>query len=170
MSRTWPLLVIAALGCKDKPANYDDLKLPLAEDASLQLELAPPPPPPPPEPPKPVESPTEFETRDGDPPSNIPPTAFEQLRIAGEKNIVPDDDTKKAIADAGRDKLVASFKLCISATGAIDSVETLKSSGFPAYDDKITTTIRDTWKYRPHQTAGKSHPVCTAVTFIYQHR
>ncbi|HEY4240168.1 MAG TPA: energy transducer TonB [Kofleriaceae bacterium] len=116
----------------------------------------PPPPPPPPPPPA--------------PPQNVPPTALEQSRIAGEKMIVPDDVTKTEIGRSGKDKIVASYKLCITTGGEVANVNQLKSSGFPAYDGKIINTIRSTWKYSPFMVNGKATPVCTAVTFIYSQK
>jgi protein TonB len=114
---------------------------------------APPPPPPPPPPPA--------------PPQNVPPTMLEGSRIAGEKNILPDDVTKTEIQRSGKEKLVGSFKLCLTVGGEIQQVTMLKSTGFPAYDSKIQTKIRGEWRYKPYNVNGKAVPVCTAVTFIY---
>jgi protein TonB len=113
---------------------------------------APPPPPPPPPPRAPM---------------NVAPTLLEGTRIAGDKLIAPDDDTKVEITKSGKDRIVASFKLCLADDGKIVQVSLLKSSGFPAYDQKIMTTIRTTWGYRPYLVNGQPQPVCTAVTFIY---
>jgi protein TonB len=118
--------------------------------------VAAPPPPPPPPPPA--------------PPQNVAPTALDANRIAGEKNIVPDDVTKTEISRSGKDKLIGSYKLCLTADGNISSVVQLKSTGFPAYDSKIQTTIRGEWRYRPFMVNGKPTPVCTAVTFIYSQK
>jgi protein TonB len=112
---------------------------------------APPPPPPPPPP---------------APPQNVAPTALEQQRDRGDKNIVPDDVTKTEISRSGKDKLIGSFKICISTGGDVSAVNQLKSSGFPAYDAKIQREMRG-WHYRPFMVNGKAAPVCTAVTFIY---
>jgi periplasmic protein TonB len=118
--------------------------------------VAAPPPPPPPPPPA--------------PPPNVAPTALDANRIAGEKNIVPDDVTKTEIQRSGKDKLVGSYKLCITAEGNIAQVNQLKSTGFPSYDQKISSTIRGEWRYRPFMVNGKATPVCTAVTFIYSQK
>jgi periplasmic protein TonB len=114
---------------------------------------APPPPPPPPPPPA--------------PPQIVAPTALEASRIAGEKNIVPDDVTKTEIQRSGKTQIVGSYKLCLNAAGAITSVNQLKSTGFASYDQKIVRTIRGEWQYKPFEVNGKAVPVCTAVTFIY---
>ena len=124
-----------------------------AVGGDLNGVVAAPPPPPPPPPPA--------------PPANVPPAALDANRISGEKNIVPDDVTKTEISRSGKDKLIGSFKLCITADGNIGSVNQLKSTGFPSYDSKITSTIRGEWRYRPFTVNGKAAPVCTAVTFIY---
>ncbi len=110
----------------------------------------PPPPPPPPA-----------------PPQNVAPTILEGSRIAGEKQISPDDVTKTEIQRSGKSRIVGSFKLCLNVSGEITSVTMLKATGFPAYDNKIQSTMRGTWRYRPFNVNGKAVPVCTAVTFIY---
>ncbi len=117
---------------------------------------APPPPPPPPPPPA--------------PPQNVPPTLLEGSRIAGEKQIVPDDVTKTEIQRSGKDKIIGSFKLCINAGGAVTSVKMLKGTGFPAYDNKIQSKMNSEWKYKPYAVNGRAVPVCTAVTFIYSQK
>lgn len=116
---------------------------------------APPPPPPPPPPPA--------------PPQNVPPTLLEGQRIAGDKNIVPNDVTKTEIQRSGKDKIVGSYKLCITVDGAISSINQLKSTGFAAYDAKIQGEMRN-WRYKPYLVNGKAVPVCTAVTFIYSQK
>lgn len=108
-------------------------------------------------------------TDDADPsmePGNVSPAALERLRSGGETNILPDDDTKIAIAKAGKTKVVGLFKLCVDTSGAIASIDRLKSTGFAAYDQLIEQKIHD-WRYKPFLIDGKPAPVCTAVTFIY---
>ncbi len=116
---------------------------------------APPPPPPPPPPPA--------------PPQNVPPTLLEGSRIAGNKNIVPADVTKTEIQRSGKDKVVGSYKLCITTDGSVSSISQLKTTTFPAYDAKIQSEMRS-WKYRPYMVNGRAVPVCTAVTFIYSQK
>jgi periplasmic protein TonB len=115
---------------------------------------APPPPPPPPPP---------------APPQNVPPTLLEGSRIAGDKNIIPDDVTKTEIQRSGKDKIVGSYKLCLSIDGNVSAVNQLKSTGFGAYDAKIQREMRS-WRYRAYMVNGKAVPVCTAVTFIYSQK
>jgi len=116
---------------------------------TAQAQTTPPPPPPP------------------GAPSVVPPTALESHRIAGTKAIAPDDATKRDIARSGKDRIVNSFKLCVTVDGKAASVKLLKSSGFAAYDQKIIDTIQREWTYSPYVIHGKPAPVCTAVTFIY---
>ena len=81
--------------------------------------------------------------------------------------MTPDDVTKTEIQRSGKDKVIGSFKLCLTVGGEIQQVTMLKSTGFPAYDSKIQTKIRGEWRYKPYNVNGKPVPVCTAVTFIY---
>lgn len=99
----------------------------------------------------------------------VAPTALEALRIKGAKEIVPGAATKKAIARSGKDKVVASFKLCVDSTGAVDRVVLIKSSGFKDYDAKLDAGIH-TWAYQPYLIDGAAQPVCTAVTFVYSQK
>lgn len=103
-------------------------------------------------------------------PQNVPPTMLEGSRIAGDKLIAPDDVTKVEIQRSGKDRIVGSFKLCLTVDGTIDKVSVIKPTGFQAYDTKITNKIRSDWRYRPYVVNGKAVPVCTAVTFIYSQR
>ena len=120
-------------------------------------------------PPPPLSSgPTNGAAPSETPPSVAPATA-DANRIAGEKNIVPDDETKTAIYLARSTRLVGSFKLLITAHGTIANVVMLKSTGFISYDRTIERRLYG-WKYRPFTVNGKPTPVWTAVTFIYSQR
>jgi hypothetical protein len=103
-------------------------------------------------------------------PTVVAPTALDANRIAGDKSIAPDEATMDAITRAGADKVISSYKVCITAEGAINTVSLLKSSGFPAYDEKIQATIRRDWRYRPYLVNGKATPVCTGFRFIYSQK
>jgi hypothetical protein len=138
-------------GCSDRTVATPPVRTP-SRGADRDRRIRRPPPPPP------------------APPQNVPPTALDANRIAGEKNIIPDDVTKTEISRSGKEKLIGSYKLCITAAGTISSVGQLKSTGFPAYDSKIQNTIRGEWRYRPFIVNGKAAPVCTAVTFIYSQK
>ncbi len=103
-------------------------------------------------------------------PRNIAPKALDANRIGGDKDIVPDSLTQREIARSGADQITGSYKLCVSAAGTIESVSPLKSTGFPAYDTKIASTIRAQWRYRPFVIDGAPAAVCTAVRFVYSQR
>jgi hypothetical protein len=142
-------------------AQAEPAKIPVKDVVQpVAVEPDPPAQPPPPPPPPSTWTPPPS------PPINIPPTLLEGQRLAGNKNIVPDDPTKTAIAQSGKDKLVGSFKLCITDAGDIASITMLKSTGFAAYDNRIQTEMK-LWRYSPYVVNGKQVPVCTAVTFIY---
>lgn len=134
-----------AAGVPGKSQDDFELELKDLDDTDL-LQPSPPPPPP--------------------PPQTIAPSQLESLRIQGNKVIAPDAATTRQMQRDGKSKIVASFKLCVSENGLPTRVSQLKSSGYPAYDQKIEREMR-TWGYRPYVVNGKQTAVCTAVTFIY---
>ena len=85
----------------------------------------------------------------------------------GDKAIAPDDSTQAEIRRAGVDKVVGAYKVCINTDGAIETVSQVKSTGFPSYDQKIQSTIRNKWRYKPFLVGGKASAACTAVRFVY---
>lgn len=110
--------------------------------------------------------PLAFELPDGT--IRVPPNRLEM--IAGSRAIVPDDEDKVKIMQAGADGVVGSFVLCIGEAGTVDDVRVLDATGLPRYDEKVRKTIASTWKYRPYVYEGKPQRVCTAVTFIYSQK
>ena len=91
------------------------------------------------------------------------------------KGTVPFNSGLQAVADsglgveqvrAGKDKVIGSYKLCITVDGEVSTVSQLKSTGFSSYDGKIISAMK-TWKYMPYIYGGNATPVCTAVTFIF---
>ena len=101
------------------------------------------------------------------PARSVASVALDANRIAGDKNIVPDDATQTEMRRRGSDKAIGAFKLCLAASGDIGSVSLIKSTGFAEYDWKIQTTIRNKWRYKPFLVNGQASPVCTAVRFVY---
>jgi len=104
------------------------------------------------------------------PPQTVAPTVLDANRIGGDKNIAPDENTQSEIHRSGVDSIAGSFKICLTAEGAINTVSLLKTTGFAVYDSKIQETIRRTWRYRPFMVNGKPTQVCTAVRFVYQQK
>ncbi len=98
----------------------------------------------------------------------VTPMALEAFRLRGDRNILPDEATRLAIARAGVTKVAGSYKLCVDTSGAVASIKLLQSTRFAAYDRRIEQAILG-WTYRPFLSEGKPTPVCTAVTFIYAH-
>lgn len=111
----------------------------------------PPPPPPPPPPPA--------------PPSIVSAKTLEANRISGEKNIVPDDVTRTAMAQRGGE-FTGVFKVCVAPDGSVAKVSLMQSTGFPSYDQKIINQIR-AWRYQPFTARDAPSLVCAAMVFIY---
>jgi TonB family protein len=98
-----------------------------------------------------------------------PHSLLEGRRISGQKLVVPDDETKTAIANAGGGRVTGSFRLCLDTTGQVESVMPLRSTGLASYDRDILRAMQQ-WRYSPYMIDGKPVPVCTSVTFIYTQR
>ena len=94
---------------------------------------------------------------------------METRRIAGDKLIVPDQNTKELIHRSDVKKIVGTFRLCIDETGHAESALPMKSTGFAKYDVTILNGMRQ-WVYTPYLVDGEAVPVCTPVTFIYSQR
>ena len=101
-------------------------------------------------------------------PKVVPQVALEAQRISGEKDIQPPNDVATQMARSGKGT-VGVVKMCLTAAGNVDKLSVLKSTNYPAYDNKIKQKMRE-WRYRPFQVNGKAVPVCTSVTFIYRPR
>lgn len=128
-------------------------KLPLPK-REVTIAVAPPPPPPPPPPAK---------------PAVVPQVAVEAKRIAGEKSIQPDDTVKIQMQRDGKSRVVSTYRMCLTKAGTIASINMVKSSGYPDYDRKINSKMRE-WRYQPFIVNGEPSPVCTMITFIYSQR
>jgi len=95
------------------------------------------------------------------------PQVFEALRQSGDPAPQPDAATKDQIAQAGKTRAIAAFKVCIDASGKESSVTMLKGSGFSTWDDQVTATFK-AWTFKPYvdRSLG-AMPACTAETVIY---
>ena len=100
-------------------------------------------------------------------PKLVAPQVVRGLRQSGEDQISPDDTTKMKMQRDGLNQVIATIKMCLSARGTVTSLSVLKSSGYPSYDRKIQSKMRQ-WRYKPYRADGKPVPVCTPVTFIYR--
>ena len=57
----------------------------------------------------------------------------------------------------------ATVKVCLGPTGEVTATSLLKSSGYPAYDERAVAAIRG-WHYKPYLVDGHGVAVCSAVT------
>lgn len=64
-----------------------------------------------------------------------------------------------------RTKLVAVVRMCLRPSGRVDTLRILKPSGYPAYDRRLLSRMRQ-WRYRPWLVDGKAVPLCTFMAFI----
>ena len=106
------------------------------------------------------------EPADERPPRVISGRALEALRIRGNKNILPDEEDRRAMADSGRGT-VAVAMMCLGQDGRVARLWLKRSSCFPRYDAKLKAEIR-AWRYRPFRIDGAPVPVCTRVSIIYR--
>jgi hypothetical protein len=60
--------------------------------------------------------------------------------------------------------------MCVNPDGSVGSVTQIKGTGLPAYDERIQSTIRNKWRYKPYLVNGKAATVCTVVRFVYSQR
>ncbi|MFT3700221.1 MAG: hypothetical protein QM831_44160 [Kofleriaceae bacterium] len=144
-----PIILHAQRG--DKPSSIEDAGLAVVDADTMPLRQA------------------LADAIGGVAPQKVSPLALEGLRLAGDKQIMPDDATKEAMQRSGKDRIVGTFEVCLDLAGQVTSTDVTKTTGFPAYDTKIVSGIGQ-WKFKPWMVDGKAVPVCTAVTFIYSQR
>jgi hypothetical protein len=107
------------------------------------------------------------EHHDPAPPQQIiPPHMLSGLRISGETQLQPPDVVKTDLHRAGTSRVVASFQVCLDATGEVASTRQLRPSGYPGYDAVLARGLA-TWRYKPYTMNGRGIAVCSVVTFIY---
>jgi TonB family protein len=99
-------------------------------------------------------------------PKVVAPNVLTGLRISGETQIQPPDTVKTEMHRSGQDRATANYQVCLDASGNVASTKALKSSGFPAYDERLASAIAG-WRYRPYSLGGRGIPVCSVVTFIF---
>jgi protein TonB len=100
-----------------------------------------------------------------DPPTTLSPSELRTIRTSGDEHITPSELDRTAMVRDGRDRLIGSFKVCVSTAGVPEPLM-LRSTGYADYDRRLVDGIR-TWRYRPFMVGGRAVPVCAAVTFIY---
>jgi TonB family protein len=100
------------------------------------------------------------------PDGTIAPGYLEAHRIKGNKLIMPDSFVTRAMQSDGEIRVSTTIKLCVDTTGKVAAIDLVKSSGYPGYDNKIMTEMRD-WAFRPIEVDGKPAPACSVLGFIY---
>jgi hypothetical protein len=137
------------------------------------LPPSPPPPPPPPDAeaiavaPSAAASPKQVRPPTRSPASPIVvPAVLEANRTSGSRTIVPDPSTRLEIARSGKVRVEGTYKICLDAQGEVFSVSQVKSTGFPDYDGKIASEMRQ-WTYKPYVLDGRVAPICAAVSVGY---
>jgi TonB family protein len=83
-------------------------------------------------------------------------------RITGEQAIPPSDDVKPA----GKPLGAAIIRVCLQPDGKVATTKLVKSSGAPAYDEQLQSTIKATWSFEPVDIDGAPASVCTTATFL----
>jgi protein TonB len=96
----------------------------------------------------------------------ITPDQLTMMRTSGTTQIHPSESTKIQMDHQGKYRTVGVVKVCVSETGAIQSVSLLQTTKFPDYDQRLIDGVRG-WRYRPFQTNGAPVSVCGTVTFQY---
>ncbi len=99
--------------------------------------------------------------------TTIPPVVLRGLRIRGETQLQPPDVIKTTMMRDGTTRSMATFKVCLAATGDVTSVVMLRSSGYAGYDAVLTAGLA-TWGYRPYTLNGRAIEVCGVITFVYE--
>lgn len=99
-------------------------------------------------------------------PENVPPSVAKGLRYAGNDQIHPPEMVRVDMMHQGKQRLMPTVQLCVDERGTVEKLRLLKSSGFPAYDDKILGEMRN-WKYKPYLVNGVPSPMCTVTVFQY---
>jgi serine/threonine protein kinase len=129
-------------------------------------------PPPVTPPPAPTPAPAQVVTLAPSAPQNVTAAALEANRVSGDKEILPDESTQVEIrrSGGGGEKLQGAYKMCVNPDGSVGSVTQIKSTGFQSYDDRIQSTIRNRWRYKPYVVNGRSVSACTVVRFVYSQR
>jgi len=133
----------------------------VAAQEHAEAPSAPPPPPSSAPAPAPAAAPTP--SSEGSGVRLVTAAVLDASRIAGDNDIVPDEATRAEIRRSGASTIAGAYKICVAGDGKIVSVGVLKSTGYPAYDTKIQSTILGTWRYRPVVVDGKPGPVCSGA-------
>lgn len=100
----------------------------------------------------------------------VAPPVLDAYRLGGERNIVPDEATRRQIDSSAAVRndthMIGSFRLCLDRHGAVSRVQVVKSTRFETYDQTIVEGMRG-WTFRPFLVQGEPTPACAVFTFAY---
>ena len=100
-------------------------------------------------------------------PPVVAPDVAKGLRVAGNEKIYPPESVKVDMLHQGKETVQGVFQICVGADGGVDSVRTMRSTGFRAYDDELTGEMRR-WRYRAYRVGGVASPMCTVQVVVYR--
>ncbi|HKE13724.1 MAG TPA: hypothetical protein VKB80_02580 [Kofleriaceae bacterium] len=93
---------------------------------------------------------------------------IEGQRISGDPQIQPPDEVRVQMFDKGQKQAVGTIYMCLARDGSVASLTVMQSTGYQAYDERLTARMRE-WRYRPYRLAdGNAVPVCTEEIFVYR--
>jgi protein TonB len=132
----------------------------VAPDIALPISMEAPPPPPPIEittqTPPPVDMPDTIAEQEIESPPDTGPVRKPRI-LSGPHGPERYPWESLRANEAGRPHM----KICISAAGAVESVELTRSSGFPRLDSAAVDIARE-YRFKPAMRQGKPVPVCLA--------
>jgi TonB family protein len=99
----------------------------------------------------------------------VPAKMIEGYRVAGDPQIQPPDAVRVQMVQEQQRQAAGTIRMCLARDGSVASLRVLQSTGYAAYDDRLTAGMRG-WRYKPYRLAagGNAVPVCTAVTFVFR--
>jgi TonB family protein len=100
-------------------------------------------------------------------PRLIAPAVLKSLRVTGGDQIDAPDLVQAQMVRDEHKKTSATVKVCVGTSGEVSSASMLKSSGYPAFDERILNGVR-AFRYKSYTVEGRAVPVCSAVMFIYK--
>ena len=91
--------------------------------------------------------------------SGDPAAAPVHMPDAGASDLHNPKPPYPAVSRSKGEQGVVLLKVCVAATGAVDSVDLAKSSGFVRLDRAASDTV-DRWRFHPARKSGQPIPMC----------
>lgn len=102
-------------------------------------------------------------------PVQVSAIALESRRTAGQRHVLANESTRKHMRRMGLAQVSAKAEICVSRSGAIDSVRIVEESGYGPYDRRIEDAVEG-WRFTPHRVNREPVPTCTVMTFVHSER